>query len=112
MRQPHVSSLDPAVSRKTFHCDASFFGGMQGPTLGSVLEIPVLYVGEKERVPGEHFGFAVNGVVPVQPAHKSHRFFVRQSRGPPFQAADTRHHRMIGHDIHLLIHPDVVIDIR
>ena len=75
--ESHVASLDSAVAGKTPGGDAPFFGGMHRPTLGPFLEIRILYVSEKERVPGQHCGFPFDGIVPVQLAHKSHCFLIR-----------------------------------
>ena len=69
-------------------------------------------MGEKKRVLGQHLGFALDGIMPVKLADESHRFLVSQSGCPPFQAGYTGHRWVIRYEIHLLVHPDVVINIR
>src|ERR1051325_9172485 len=93
--ESHKSTFDSSISWEAFGGDASLLCRMQGPALGPFLEIRILNVSEKERIPRQHV-----------------RFLVRQKGSPPFQAGDAREYAMVRHEIHLLIHPDVVIDVR
>src|SRR3989442_384705 len=74
--ESHKPALDSSVSRKAFGGDASLFRRAQCPALCPALKVRVLNVSEKKRVPGQHFGFAVDRIVPVKLAHKSHRLLV------------------------------------
>ena len=109
--QSHVPPLDSSVSRKAFGGDTAFLGRTQRPIFSSLLEIRVLDVSEEEPVPRQQVCSALDGVMSIKLPHEPHGFLIRQERCPPFQAADAGQLRVIRHEIHLLIHPDVIIDI-
>src|SRR5581483_2916866 len=91
--------------------DAAFLSRFEGPTFGSTLKIGILNVSEKEGIPGEHVGIAVDAVMSVKLADKADRFLVGQTRSPPFQPGYSGQSRMIRDKIHLLVHPDVIVDV-
>ena len=82
------------------------------PAGRSLLEIGIVEMREEQRIVGQKVRFALDGVVPIELADESHRFLVGQGRRPPFQSAHAGHHRISRHDVHLLVHPHVVVDVR